>query len=235
MKKILSLFLVISLVAGAFSACNNSEQTSAPTESAVTTAITTAAPTSQTAKTTSAYQTTIPTAAPLYTLDTIATSEERGKILFMVEENPLNEKVPSKVVITCGEERDVPYLVVGMGQYYKRFDLGWQGKTVLDGWVSFGGSRYIAEKAIKQNIESVPTFHCSSLDELIVHVNDVKVNIKEYILIDENGEEIEYSGSGRYYAYCTVTCKGPDVMQNGRKYDYQSIYYAAVFIVEITE
>lgn len=220
MNKIIFLFALIFSLLLLLISCGNVSEATGVTDTTILTTTTQAI-------------TTIP---PLYTEYTIGTLEEPAEIQAKIDRNNFNSvAVPSKVIITCKDERDVPYLVLGMGQYYDRFDMEWKGKSMPDGWVSFGGSRYIAEIAIKQNLESVPTFHCASLDELIVHVNDKKVNIKEYILIDENGEEIEYSGSGRYYAYCTVTCNGPDVMQNGRKYDSQHITYAAVFIVEITE
>lgn len=229
MRKILALFLTVSLLACMLAACNNTEQTSAPTESTVTTVTQTTV-----ATTTTQAVTTTPL---LYTEYTIATSEEPAEIQAKIDRNSLNKWIPSKVIITCGEERDVPYLVVGMGQYYRSLDSDRRGKVILDGWVSFGASRFIANTAIVNHGDELPVFHCSSLDELAVYVNDRKEYTTEsdFIFINENGEEIEYNGSGRYYAYCTVNCLGPNIMQNEEVYDRQSVLYAVVFIVEITE
>lgn len=240
MKKILSLFLVISLVVGAFAACNNAEQTSAPTESAVTTEITTAAPTSQTAKTTSVYQTTIPTSAPLYTLDTIATSEERGKILFMVEENPLNEKVPSKVVITCGEERDVPYLVICGGKHVI-YDPERDAVSTSSGLGYANILPVAAREAITNNSDKLPVFHTSSLEKLRVFVNDVEQSRVAFKLVNtirnSENQDVAFKGNtdGRYFMYCEVTCSAPPIMKDGKVYAQASATYYAFFIVEITE
>lgn len=230
MKKIVTSFLILSLLFVVFISCSNDKDTTTTTNVKITSEITTMA-------TTIASQTTeaITTIPLLYTEYTIGTLEEPAEIQAKIDRNRYNEIIPSKVIITCGEERDVPYLVVGMAEYYQRFDIDWRGKVIFDGWVNIGGTGSIAHQAITLHGDELPVFHCSSMDELVVYINDKKADINKYNFIDENGNKVEYKGNGRYYVYCEVGCLGPDVMRNGEKYGSQGIHYAAVFIVEITE
>ena len=241
MKKIFAIFLILSFLFVVFISCSNDKDTTTTTDVKITSEITTI--TTIASQTTQAI-TTIPplsteqaitTMPMLYTEYTIGTLEEPDEIQAKIDRNRYNKIIPSKVIITCGEERDVPYLVVGMAEYYQRFDSDWRGKVIFDGWVNIGGTGSIAYEAITLHGDELPVFHCSSMDELVVYVNDNKVDINRYNFIDENGNKVEYKGNGRYYVYCEVGCLGPDVMQNGEKYDSQGIHYAAVFIVEITE
>ncbi len=216
MKKIITFFAFIIPLSLLLCSCNNISEVTNLTDTAETTEATK-----------------FPLLYTEYTVSVLSEPihiQEKLDLISVEHNNP----IPSKIIITCGEERGVPWLLFQYGRYYGSFDKGKYGAVDIHRWGRINSSSDLV-LAIENHNSDMPTFHCSSLDELIVHVNDKKVNIKEYILIDENGEEIEYSGSGRYYAYCTVTCNGPDVMQNGRKYDSQHITYAAVFIVEITE
>lgn len=216
MKKIITLFAFIIPLSLILCSCNNISEVTNLTDTTETTEV---------------------TKFPLlYTEYTISVSSEPAYIQEKLDVISAEHHFPfpSKVIITCGEERGVPWLLLQSGRFYGSFDVGKNGVAKLDGWGRVSVLSELAS-AVEEHESDMPTFSCSSLDELVVYVNDENVNIDKYILFNENGEKIEYGGSGRYYAYCSVTCKGPDVMQNGEKYDSQSAHYAAVFIVEITE
>ena len=220
MKKTISLIAFILSFSVLLLSCGNADVVTGVTDTTILTTTTQAI-------------TTIP---PLYTEYTIGTLEEPAQIQAKIDRNNWNSvALPSKVIITCKDERDVPYLVVGMAEYYQRFDIDWRGKVIFDGWVNIGGTGSIAYEAITLHGDELPVFRCSSMDELVVYVNDKEVDINKYNFIDENGNKVEYKGNGRYYVYCEIGCLAPDVMRNGEKYDLQGIHYAAVFIVEITE
>ena len=218
MKKILSLFLVISLVVCAFAACNNAEQTSAPTESAVTTEKT-----------------------PLYYTEyTFTTYSEPSYIQEKIDRNSINNNIPSKVIITCGEERDVPYLVICGGQ-----DAIYDPERDVVSTTSGLGYHNIipvaAREAITNNSDKLPVFHASSFDELSVFVNDVEQKKLECKLVEtirnSENQDVAFEGNtdGRYYMYYKVTCSAPPYMKNGKVYARASATYYAFFIVEITE
>lgn len=218
MKKILSLFLVISLVVGAFAACNNAEQTSAPTESAVTTEKT-----------------------PLYyTADTFTTSAEPSYIQEKIDRNSINNNIPSKVIITCGEERDVPYLVICGGKYVI-YD---PERDVVSTSSGLGYANILpvaAREAITNNADKLPVFHTSSLEKLRIFVNDVEQSRVTFKLVNtirnSENQDIAFEGNtdGRCFVYCEVTCSAPSIMKDGKVYAQASATYYTFFIVEITE
>ncbi len=233
MKKIFALLFVILLVISVFAACNNIEQTSASTESTVTTQSTVTTSTSNTTTiATQTTQTTVATTLGYYFEYSVVTSEEPVEIQNKIDKNIHNESIPSKVIITCGKERDVPYMIIGSGRFASP---GNPHGTLLDGFGTLGGFETAAKNAIKSNEDSFPVFHCSSLDEISVFLNDSPYGA-EVNLINENGEKIEADGPGRYYAYVLVDYVGPRLMYNGKVYfSLNEIHYAAFFIVEITE
>ena len=228
MKKILALFLVISLVASAIAACNNTEQTSASTETTVKTESTS----NSTTVTTQTTQTTIATTLGYYYEYSVVTSEESAEIQSKIDRNIYNKYVPSKVIITCGEERDVPYLLVSFGRYA---DPKNGNPAIVDGYGTLGGFERTAKSTIETEKDLFPAFCCSSLNEISFFLND-SLYSTVVNLINENGENIEADGPGRYYAYAFIDYLGPKLMYNGKVYfSPNEMHYAAFFIVEITE
>ena len=219
MKKIFALFLTILLFVCLLSACENAKH-SENTSNAVTTQTT---------------ETTLATTLGYYYEYSVVTSEEPMEIQSKIDRNFYNQYVPSKIIITCGEERDVPYLLVAFGRYA---DPKNGNPAIVDGYGTLGGFERQAKYTIETKKELFPVFQCSSLNEISIFVNDSPYSRSKakIHLINENGEEVEANGAGRYYAYASIGCIGPKLMYNGKVYfSPNEMHYAAVFIVEITE
>ena len=222
MKKIIALFLSVALICVCFISCGNvSEQTSITQDTAKTTEATTEK-------------------TPLYYTEyTFTTYSEPSYIQEKIDRNSINN-IPSKVIITCGEERDVPYLVICGGQ-----DAIYDSERDVVSTTSGLGYANIlpvaAREAITNNSDKLPVFHASSLDELSVFVNDVEQKKLECKLVEtirnSENQDVAFEGNtdGRYYMYYKVTCSAPPYMKNGKVYAKASATYYAFFIVEITE
>ncbi len=225
MKKIIALFLCVALVCVLLLSCGNvSEQTGVTQDTAKTTEATT--------EKTHLY----------YTEDTFTTFAEPSYIQEKIDRNSINNHIPSKVIITCGEERDVPYLVVYEGKdavYDPERDV--VSTTSVFGYGGTGGVPAIVREAITKNPDKLPVFHASSLDELSVFVNDVEQKKLECKLVEtirnEENQDVPFEGNtdGRYYMYYSVNCSAPDIMKDGKVYATANVTYYAFFIVEITE
>lgn len=223
MKKIIFLFaLIFSLLLLLISCGNVNEVTSITQDTVKTTEVIT--------KKTPLY----------YTEYTFTTHSEPSYIQEKIDRNSINNNIPSKVIITCGEERDVPYLVICEGQ-----DAIYDPeRDVVSTSSGLGYANILpvaAREAITNNSDKLPVFHASSLDELNVFVNDVEqkgleCKTVETIRNSEN-QDVNFEGNtdGRYYMYCKVKCLAPPYMKDGKAYARASATYYAFFIVEITE
>ncbi len=175
-----------------------------------------------------------------YTEYAVTTYAEPAYIQEKIDRNSINNNIPSKVIITCGEERDVPYLVICDGQY-AMYD---PERDVVSTSSGLGYANILpvaARKAIIDNADKLPVFHASSLDELSVFVNDVdqngiKCKLVENIRNNEN-QDVPFEGNtdGRFYMYYKVKCLAPPYMKDGKVYTRAVATYYAFFIVEITE
>ena len=165
MKKIISLLALILTIAFLLLSCGNvSEATSITQDTAKTTEATTEK-------------------TPLYYTEyTFTTYSEPSYIQEKIDRNSINN-IPSKVIITCGEERDVPYLVICGGQ-----DAVYDPERDVVSTTSGLGYANIlpvaAREAITNNSDKLPVFHASSLDELSVFVNDVEQKKLECKLVE---------------------------------------------------
>ncbi|MBO5023439.1 MAG: hypothetical protein J6D11_03915 [Clostridia bacterium] len=223
MKKILSLVLITIFLSAILISCGNVNEVTSITQDTVKT-------TEATTKKTPLY----------YTEYTFTTYSEPSDIQEKIDRNSVNNNIPSKVIITCGEERDVPYLVICEGQ-----DAIYDPeRDVVSTSSGLGYANILpvaAREAITNNTDKLPVFHASSLDELNVFVNDVEqkgleCKTVETIRNSEN-QDVDFEGNtdGRYYMYCKVKCLAPPYMKDGKAYARASATYYAFFIVEITE
>lgn len=217
MKKIISLFaLILSFLLLLVSCENVSEVTSV---------------TQDTAKTTEEK-------TPIYYTEyTFTTYSEPSDIQEKIDRNSVNNNIPSKVIITCGEERDVPYLVICEGQ-----DAIYDPeRDVVSTSSGLGYANILpvaAREAITDNLDKLPVFHASSLDELSVFANDVEQKGLECELVEtirnNENQDVPFEGNtdGCYYMYYKVKCLAPPYMKDGKEYARASATYYAFFIVE---
>ena len=223
MKKILSLVLITIFLSAILISCGNVNEVTSVTQDTVKT-------TEATTKKTPLY----------YTEYTFTTYSEPSDIQEKIDRNSVNNNIPSKVIITCGEARGVPYLVICEGQ-----DAIYDPeRDVVSTSSGLGYANILpvaAREAITNNTDKLPVFHASSLDELNVFVNDVEqkgleCKTVETIRNSEN-QDVDFEGNtdGRYYMYCKVKCLAPPYMKDGKAYARASATYYAFFIVEITE
>ena len=223
MKKIISLLAIALSFSLLLISCGNVNEVTSITQDTVKT-------TEATTKKTPLY----------YTEYTFTTYSEPSDIQEKIDRNSVNNNIPSKVIITCGEERDVPYLVICEGQ-----DAIYDPeRDVVSTSSGLGYANILpvaAREAITNNTDKLPVFHASSLDELNVFVNDVEqkgleCKTVETIRNSEN-QDVDFEGNtdGRYYMYCKVKCLAPPYMKDGKAYARASATYYAFFIVEITE
>ncbi len=223
MKKISSLLALILLFSLLLISCGQVNEVTSITQDTVKT-------TEATTKKTPLY----------YTEYTFTTYSEPSYIQEKIDRNSINNNIPSKVIITCGEERDVPYLVICEGQH-AIYD---PERDVVSTSSGLGYANILpvaAREAITNNADKLPVFHASSLDELSVFVNDVEqkgleCKTVETIRNSEN-QDVPFEGNtdGRYYMYSKVKCLAPPYMKDGKAYARASATYYAFFIVEITE
>lgn len=223
MKKIISLLALALSFSLLLISCGNVNEVTSITQDTVKT-------TEATTKKTPLY----------YTEYTFTTHSEPSYIQEKIDRNSINNNIPSKVIITCGEERDVPYLVICEGQdaiYDPERDV-----VSTSSGLGYANILPVATReAITNNSDKLPVFHASSLDELNVFVNDVEQKRLECKTVEtirnSENQDVDFEGNtdGRYYMYCKVKCLAPPYMKDGKAYARASATYYAFFIVEITE
>lgn len=222
MKKIISLLALILSFALLLNSCGNGAQITSVTKDTAKTA--------QTTEKTPLY----------YAADTFTTSAEPSYIQEKIDRNSINNNIPSKVIITCGEERDVPYLVICGGKHVI-YDPERDAVSTSSGLGYANILPVAAREAITNNSDKLPVFHTSSLEKLRVFVNDVEQSRVAFKLVNtirnSENQDVAFKGNtdGRYFMYCEVTCSAPPIMKDGKVYAQASATYYAFFIVEITE
>ena len=145
-----------------------------------------------------------------------------------------NGSIPSKVILECGNEREVPHLVTGEALYYLDDSNSWGW---ADGWAMSGFAGYEPEK----EADSYPTVRMSAGDTLEVYVNDVLAECPvvvvdgkgaELLRIEDTAELPSALAKGSHYAYVDVACEGDIIVDHGRE-ETEYAWYRAYFILEI--
>ena len=179
-------------------------------------------------------QTTAETKAIYRIPSTATTRSEPPEIEEQIQKQMSNGSIPSKVILECGNEREVPHLVTGEALYYLDDSNSWGW---ADGWAMSGFAGYEPEK----EADSYPTVRMSAGDTLEVYVNDVLAECP-VVVVDGKGEELlriedtaalpEALAKGSHYAYVSVTCERDVIVEYGREVTEYAAY-RAYFILEV--
>lgn len=179
-------------------------------------------------------QTTAETKAIYRIPSTATTRSEPPEIEEQIQKQMSNGSIPSKVILECGNEREVPHLVTGEALYYLDDSNSWGW---ADGWAMSGFAGYEPEK----EAGTYPTVRMSAGDTLEVYVNDVLAECP-VVVVDGKGEELlriedteelpTALAKGSHYAYVDVTCEGDIIVDHGRE-ETEYAWYRAYFILEI--
>ena len=226
MKKYISLFLVIVCLAVIFASCAGKTPTETTTPEV--------ASSSETTK----WIDTGEGPPPLYTQirDTEPPRPEPPELQEKIDRNQrYSQGVPSKVIIECGEQRDVPFLLLMYGHL---------PNCPVDGYAI---SVYKPEQILKDSVY-YPTYTITGDEDFTVYSNDFKQDdwqSRGITIVDLSGPW-KTSGSyrsvselygalekGTYYAYVNVQCDGDDIMLDGKKIEREYMCYRAYFILEL--
>ena len=179
-------------------------------------------------------QTTAETKAIYRIPSTATTRSEPPEIEEQIQKQMSNGSIPSKVILECGNEREVPHLVTGEALYYLDDSNSWGW---ADGWAMSGFAGYEPEK----EADSYPTVRVSAGDTLEVYVNDVLAECP-VVVVDGKGEELlriedtaelpTALAKGSHYAYVSVTCERDVIVSYGREVTEYAAY-RAYFILEV--
>ncbi|GEM_PF-6194124 len=226
MRKYIRLFLVIICCAVILASCADKM----PIE-------TTASEVTDSSETTKWIDTEM-TRPPLYTQirDTEPLKPELPELQEKIDRNQqYSSGVPSKVIIECGEQRDVPFLLLMCGRL---------ANVLVDGYAI---SIYRPEQILRDSVY-YPTYTITGDEDFMVYSNDAVQDDwrNSGITVVDLSEPEKTSGSyssvselhekfakGVYYAYVDVRCDGDDIMLDGRKIDQEYMSYRAYFILEL--
>lgn len=209
LKKIISLFIITSLVSALLVSCGNECQTSALP---VTTPSTVPEQT-----------TTLADTIGKTTTDSVGTTATTATVsATTVVERPMEKNV----TISAGGKTVTPKLV-----FSHSLEYGSGTTAVGDGPLMLGG--YFGYNAFKEDQKEFPTLTCSSVDEIKVTVNGEEVREENLAFYDADGKTTEVNGSGTYYARAMIKFTGDSIVQNGQELFHEYAYYGAFFTLII--